>query len=118
MVLGETCVIGDRVMMMHDVTLGATGTTGAYDRHPKIADGVFLGAKCTVLGNIEVGKGATVAASALVNKAVPPGYTAVGVPAKLIPPPKGSQFWKPDVTVKAELTGGRERHFERFRQTF
>ena len=80
--------------------------------------GTFLGAKCTVLGNIEVGKGATVAASALVNKAVPPGYTAVGVPAKLIPPPKGSQFWKPDVTVKAELTGGRERHFERFRQTF
>lgn len=71
-----------------------------------------------MLGNIEVGKGATVAASALVNKAVPPGYTAVGVPAKLIPPPKGSQFWKPDLTVKAELTGGRERHFERFRQTF
>jgi serine acetyltransferase len=104
---------------MHDVTLGATGTSSEHDRHPKIGDGVFLAAKCTVLGNIEVGKGATVAASALVNKAVPPGYTAVGVPAKLIPPPKGSQYWKPELVIgKAELTGGRERHFERFRQTF
>lgn len=64
---------------------------------------------------MQVGKGATVAASALVNKAVPPGYTAVGVPAKLIPPPKGSQFWKPELT---EFAGSRERHFERFRQTF
>ena len=69
-----------------------------------------------MLGNIEVGKGATVAASALVNKPVPPGYTAVGVPAKLIPPPKS---WKPELAVNsAELTGGRQRHFERFRQTF
>ena len=81
--------------------------------------GTFLGAKCTVLGNIEVGKGATVAASALVNKPVPPVYTAVGVPAKLIPPPKSSEYWKPELTVNsAELTGGRQRHFERFRQTF
>ena len=84
--LGETCVIGDNVYLMHDVTLGATGTGDAFDRHPKIADGVFLGAKCTVLGNVSVGQGATVAAAALVNKPVPPGYTAVGVPAKLLPP--------------------------------
>ena len=68
-----------------------------------------------------MGKGATVAASALVNKPVPPGYTAVGVPAKLIPPPKSSQFWKPEAELavnSAEQTGGRQRHFERFRQTF
>jgi len=84
--LGETCVIGDNVYLMHDVTLGATGTSSEHDRHPKIGNGVFLGAKCTVLGNIAVGDGATVAASALVNKPVPPGYTAVGVPAKLIAP--------------------------------
>lgn len=80
------CVIGDNVYLMHDVTLGATGTGSSFDRHPKIGNGVFLGAKCTVLGNIAIGEGATVAASALVNKPVPAGYTAVGVPAKLIPP--------------------------------
>jgi serine O-acetyltransferase len=68
------------------VTLGATGTTDDHERHPKVGNGVFLGAKCTVLGNIEIGDGATIAAAALVNKPVPAGYTAVGVPAKLIAP--------------------------------
>ena len=71
---------------MHDVTLGATGTSAEYDRHPKVGSNVFLGAKCTVLGNVTIGDGATVAAAALVNKAVPAGFTAVGVPAKLIAP--------------------------------
>ena len=90
-VLGETCVIGDRVYLMHDVTLGATGNSQEHDRHPKIGNDVFLGAKCTVLGNTAVGDGATVAAAALVNKPVPPGHTAVGVPARLIAP-KGQQL--------------------------
>ena len=85
-VIGETAELGDNVYLMHDVTLGATGTSGQQDRHPKIGSNVFLGAKCTVLGNITVGDGATVAASALVNKPIPPGYTAVGVPAKFLPP--------------------------------
>ena len=80
------CVLGDNVYLMHDVTLGATGNSPDHDRHPKIGNGVFLGAKCTVLGNVKVGDGATVAAAALVNKPVPPGYTAVGVPARLIEP--------------------------------
>ena len=65
---------------------GATGTSKGHDRHPKIGDGVFLAANCTVLGNIRVGADATVGAHALVNREVPPGYTAVGVPAKLLPP--------------------------------
>ena len=60
--LGETCVIGNDVYLMHDVTLGATGTGTEFDRHPKVGDGVFLGAKCTVLGNIHIGEGATIAA--------------------------------------------------------
>ena len=70
----------------HGLIAGATGTGKEFDRHPKIGEGAFLGAKSTVLGNVEIGKGATVAAAALVNKPVPAGYTAVGVPAKLIPP--------------------------------
>ena len=84
--LGETCVIGDNVYLMHDVTLGATGTSKDFDRHPKVRDNVFLGAKSTVLGNVEIGEGATIAAAALVNKPVPAGHTAVGVPARIIAP--------------------------------
>ena len=84
--IGETGTIGDNVYIMHDVTLGASGTSSEHDRHPKIGNDVFLGAKCTVLGNIDVGDGAVVAAQALVNKPVPPGYTAVGMPAKFLPP--------------------------------
>mgnify|MGYP002631580785 CR=1 FL=1 len=84
--IGETAVIGDNVYIMHDVTLGATGTSSEHDRHPKVGNGVFLGARCTVLGNITVGDNAVVAASALVNKPVPDGYTAVGVPAKMLAP--------------------------------
>lgn len=84
--IGETAVLGKNVYLMHDVTLGATGTSTEFDRHPKIGDGAFLGAKCTILGNIQIGNGATVAASALVNKAVPDGHMAVGVPARIIPP--------------------------------
>ena len=88
-VIGETAVIGDDVYLMHDVTLGATGKAPEHDRHPKIGDGCLLGAAATVLGNIEVGDRAIIAASAVVNKPVPPGYTAVGVPARLIPPKTG-----------------------------
>jgi serine O-acetyltransferase len=82
-VIGETSVIGDNVYLMHDVTLGATGTSSEHDRHPKIGDGVFLAAKCTVLGNVHIGHGSIVGAHALVNRHVPPGHVAVGAPAKV-----------------------------------
>ena len=85
-VVGETAVIGDNVYLMHDVTLGATGTSDDHDRHPKIGRGVFLACKSTILGNISVGDGAVVGAQSLVNKNVPPGYTAVGTPSRLIAP--------------------------------
>merc|ERR1740130_2568751 len=84
-VIGETAVIGDNVYLMHDVTLGSTGTSAEHDRHPKIGKGVFLAAKCTVLGNISVGEGSVVGAHALVNKPVPPRHIAAGVPAKSRP---------------------------------
>lgn len=56
---------------MQGVTLGGTGKDRG-DRHPKIADGVLVGAGATILGNIKVGKGAMVAAGSLVLKDVPP----------------------------------------------
>lgn len=97
-VVGETAVIGDNAYLMHDVTLGSTGTSTEHDRHPKIGRGVFLAAKSTVLGNIVVGDNAIIGAHALVNRPVPPGYTAVGSPAKAVPPRKNRKLVAPSGT--------------------
>ena len=86
MVIGETAVIGDNVSIMHDVTLGATGTSPNHDRHPKVGNDVLICAGSKVLGNIEISDGAVVAASAVVNKPVTAGHTAVGIPARHLPP--------------------------------
>ena len=73
----------DDVSMLHEVTLGGTGKqTG--DRHPKIRRGVLLGAGAKVLGNVEVGEGAKIAAGSVVLSDVPPHSTAAGVPAKIV----------------------------------
>jgi serine O-acetyltransferase len=83
LVVGATAVIGDNVSMLHGVTLGGTGKE-AGDRHPKIANGVLLGAGAKVLGNIRVGKCSRVAAGSLVLREVPPNTTVAGVPAKAV----------------------------------
>jgi serine O-acetyltransferase len=82
-VVGETAVVGNDVSMLHGVTLGGTGAANA-DRHPKIGDGVLLGAGAKVLGNIRIGDHAKVASGSVVLKPVPPGCTAAGVPARLV----------------------------------
>ncbi|KAF3792130.1 Serine acetyltransferase [Nymphaea thermarum] len=82
-VIGETAVIGDKVSILHSVTLGGTGKdTG--DRHPKIADGVLIGAGSYVLGNVKVGSGAKIGAGSVVLKEIPARTTAVGNPARLV----------------------------------
>ncbi|MGL4812973.1 MAG: serine O-acetyltransferase EpsC, partial [Beijerinckiaceae bacterium] len=80
-VVGETAVIEDDVSMLHGVTLGGTGKENE-DRHPKIRRGVLIGAGAKILGNIEVGRCARVAAGSVVLKSVPPNTTVAGVPAK------------------------------------
>src|SRR5476651_1345563 len=82
-VIGETAVVEDDVSMLHDVTLGGTGKESG-DRHPKVRRGVLLSLGAKILGNIEVGEYSRVGAGSVVLKSVPPGCTAVGVPAKLI----------------------------------
>ncbi len=82
-VIGETAVIGDDVSMLHSVTLGGTGKEHG-DRHPKIGDGVLIGAGAKILGNIRVGCCSRVAAGSVVLKEVPPGVTVAGVPAKIV----------------------------------
>ncbi|XP_047316590.1 serine acetyltransferase 1, chloroplastic-like [Impatiens glandulifera] len=82
-VIGETAVIGNDVSILHNVTLGGTGKTSG-DRHPKIGNGVLIGAGTCVLGNVRIGDGAKIGAGSVVLKEVPDRTTAVGNPAKLV----------------------------------
>lgn len=86
-VVGETAVVEDDVSLLHGVTLGGTGKEQG-DRHPKIRRGVMIGAGAKVLGNIEVGKGACVAAGSVVLAPVPPHTTVAGVPARVVGKPR------------------------------
>ncbi len=83
LVVGETAVIEDDVSILQEVTLGGTGKE-AGDRHPKIRRGVLIGAGAKILGNIEIGHCARVAAGSVVLKSVPHNKTVAGVPAKVI----------------------------------
>ena len=83
LVVGETAVIGDNVSILHGVTLGGTGKEGA-DRHPKIGNGVLIGAGAKILGNIEIGSCSRVAAGSVVLKPVPAKKTVAGVPARVV----------------------------------
>lgn len=82
-VVGETAVIGNNVSMLQGVTLGGTGKEHG-DRHPKIGDGVLIGANSSILGNIRVGACAKVGAGSVVLEDVPPHTTVVGVPARIV----------------------------------
>jgi serine O-acetyltransferase len=83
LVVGETTEIDDDVSILQGVTLGGTGKeTG--DRHPKIRHGVLIGAGAKILGNIEVGHCARVAAGSVVLAPVPHNKTVAGVPARIV----------------------------------
>ncbi len=82
-VVGETAEVGDDVSILQGVTLGGTGKE-VGDRHPKIRHGVLLAAGAKVLGNIEVGHCARVAAGSVVLSPVPPNSTVAGVPARVV----------------------------------
>lgn len=82
-VIGETAVIGDDVLIYQGVTLGGTGKdTGK--RHPTIGNHVVIGAGAKVLGPFTIGDHTNIAAGAVVLKEIPPHCTAVGVPARIV----------------------------------
>ncbi|MBC7284094.1 serine O-acetyltransferase [Hoeflea sp.] len=83
LVVGMTATIGDNVSILQGVTLGGTGKESG-DRHPKIRDGVLIGAGAKVLGNIEIGHCSRIAAGSVVLKEVPPNTTVAGVPARVV----------------------------------
>lgn len=82
-VIGETAVIEDGVLILHGVTLGATGKSRG-DRHPKVRRGAMLGAGAQILGNIEVGAMSRVGAGSVVIDPVPDHSTVAGVPARVV----------------------------------
>ncbi len=85
-VIGETAQIGDDCTLYHGVTLGGT-TWNKGKRHPTLGNGVIIGAGAKVLGPINVGDGAKIGSNAVVVKDVPPGATAVGIPARIVETP-------------------------------
>jgi len=81
-VIGETAVIGDHVLMYQGSTLGGTGLEKGK-RHPTIGSNVVIGAGAKVLGNITVGDNSYIGANAVVIKDIPSDSTVVGVPGRI-----------------------------------
>jgi len=82
-VIGETAEIGNDCTLYHGVTLGGTSWSKGK-RHPTLGNGVVLGAGAKILGPITIGDRARVGSNAVVVKDVPPGATAIGIPARII----------------------------------
>jgi serine O-acetyltransferase len=95
-VVGETAEIGDGCTIYQGVTLGGTSLYKGTKRHPTLGRDVVVSAGAKVLGGFEVGDGAKIGSNAVVIKPVPPGATAVGIPARIIPSKEG---------VSADVTG-------------
>lgn len=82
-IIGETAEIGDDCLLYQGVTLGGTGKDKGK-RHPTLGNNVLVGSGAKVLGPFKVGDNARIAAGAVVLGEVPPGCTAVGVPARVV----------------------------------
>ena len=99
--IGETAIVENDVSILQDVTLGGTGKE-CGDRHPKIREGVMIGAGAKILGNIEVGEGAKIGSCSVVLQAVPAHTTVAGVPAKIVGRPKTD---KPSLDMDQQFNG-------------
>lgn len=82
-VIGETAIVGNGVIIYQGVTLGGTSLR-REKRHPTIGDGVVIGAGAKVLGAIEIGAGTRIGSNSVVVESVPAHSTVVGIPGKVI----------------------------------
>lgn len=82
-VIGETCKIGDDVLLYHGVTLGGTGKEKGK-RHPTISNNVVISAGAKVLGSFTVGDNSRIGSNAVVLSEIPPNSTVVGIPGRIV----------------------------------
>ncbi|RRJ62167.1 serine O-acetyltransferase [Paenibacillus oralis] len=82
-VIGETCEIGDDVVIYQGVTLGGSGKEKGK-RHPTIGNNVVIGSGAKVLGSFKVGDQVNIGANSVVLREIPPGSTVVGIPGKVV----------------------------------
>ena len=82
-VIGETAVVGDDVLIYQQVTLGGTGAAHSK-RHPTIGNNVTIGAGAKVLGNITIGDNVRIGAGSVVINDVPSDCTVVGIPGRVV----------------------------------
>ena len=100
-VIGETAEIGDDVTLYQSVTLGGIAPSidarsqVSVKRHPTLEANVIIGSGAQILGPITIGRGARVGANSVVTKDVPPGVTAVGIPAHVMAPSGNGSSWEP-----------------------
>jgi serine O-acetyltransferase len=87
-VIGETAIVGDDVMLYHDVTLGGR-SLAKVKRHPTVGDRVTIGSGARVLGDVTIGDDSQVGANSVVTRDVPAGAVAVGIPAQIREPVPG-----------------------------
>ncbi len=83
-VIGQTTIIEDDVLIYQGATLGATSLKKGIKRHPTIKSGAIIGSGAKILGDIVVGENAKIGSNAVVVKDVPANSTAVGIPARII----------------------------------
>ena len=83
-VIGQTAIIEDDVLIYQGVTLGGVSLQKGIKRHPTIKKGVIIGSGAKVLGNITIGQNAKIGSNAVVVKDVPENSTAVGIPAHIV----------------------------------
>jgi serine O-acetyltransferase len=90
-VIGETAEVGDECTIYQGVTLGGTSLAKGAKRHPTLGRGVIVSAGAKILGGFTVGDGARVGSNAVLLQAVPPGATAVGIPARIVEKDRDAQ---------------------------
>jgi serine O-acetyltransferase len=83
-VIGETAIIEDNVLLYHGVTLGGISLQRGVKRHPTVKKNCVIGSGAKILGNIEIGEGSKIGSNSVVIHSVPSGSTVVGIPGRVL----------------------------------